>query len=854
MKATINGKEIHGEGNRTVLEAARDNGIFIPSLCDHDDLVPFGGCRVCLVQVKGRKGFVPSCSTYLEDGMEVKTDSPKLRKLRNHIIELILSEHPNACLICTEKDNCDEFKSTIRKVGEATGCVLCSNNGRCELQDVVDALKVDKVSFPSLYRNLDVKRKDPFFDRNNNLCILCGRCVRICREVRGASTLSFAYRGSEAVISTSLDKPLIESGCQFCGACVDVCPTGALAEKAIKYESLPDEKVQTICPLCSIGCKIEVGMKEGRIIQTKPAEKGSVNKGQACVKGRFVLKDAVESSARVLSPMIRKKKDLEEVGWDEALAYVSKRLKKFKKDEIAFIPSAQDNLEDNYTFHKFAREGLKARIDSSPDKFSSLSVMSRFVDNNGLKFRFNFNIEDISKAKTIFLFGGDITFSHPVLWLEVLKAVRSGAKLVITSPVEYSYTRYASIWLRINPGSEMSLFAGLSKLLCEQEGCDSSKVDGFDDYKKFLKRFDAADTVEETGIEEHALKNVASILTEEEQPVFLLGSGLFGSGSGFQDKAFLWNLAVITEAQLIPLGNENNSRGMIEIDRHFSKIQAKEPDDLFKHLWEGKIPAVYMAGGAGFLKKGNADFLVIQDSFLNDASAEADAVLPVTTFAEEEGTFINAEGRIQTYEPAVEPLGEAKPGWWIISQLAQRMKYPGCDFKNSSRIRNEICQKIPGVIKASYSNIKKGKDVFVKEEGKASRKCLPVIFSPSISRPNNKYPFLLFLEYSLDRYKNLLLSRENKGLRRIRNLDWVRLSEKDAEKLKVCDGDEVILNSAHGKIRRIVKISASVSQGMAVITSVWGEGSEFPVEHMLIPFFKETHALNLIPVKIKRGN
>jgi predicted molibdopterin-dependent oxidoreductase YjgC len=757
-------------------------------------------------------------------------------------------------LICTEKDNCDEVKSTIRKVGEATGCELCSNNGRCELQDVVDALKVDKVSFPSLYRNLDVKRKDPFFDRNNNLCILCGRCVRICREVRGASTLSFAYRGSEAVISTSLDKPLIESGCQFCGACVDVCPTGALAEKAVKYESLPNEKAQTICPLCSIGCKIEVGMKEGRIIQTKPEEKGPVNKGQACVKGRFVLRDIEENPARVLSPLIRKKKDLEEVSWDEALDYVSKNLKKFKGDEIACIPSAQENLEDNYVFHKFARDALKTRNIFSFSQYSSLSEMSRFVKDNGLKFRFNFNIEDISHAKAIFLFGGDITVSHPVLWLEVLKAVRNGAKLVIASPVEYSYVKYASIWLRINPGSEMALFAGLSKLFCERNGCGSSKISGLDDYKKSLEEFVTADIVDETGIEENDLKNVVSILADEEQSVFLLGNGLFQSGSGLQNKGFLWNLALITEARLIPLGNENNLRGMIEIDRQFDQSRTSGSREFFQGLSEGRIKALYLEGRAGFPKKANVDFMVIQDSFLNEISASADAILPVTTFAEEEGTFVNTEGRIQTYEPAVESLGEAKPGWWIISQLALRMKFPDYVFKNPSGVRSEIFQKISGFTKASYSNLKKGSDVFVKEEGKASRHCLPVSYTPSLSQTDNKYPFLLCLEYGLDHYRNLFLNRENKGLRRIRNSNWARLSEIDAAKLKVSDGDEVILNSAHGKIKRIVKISGAVPQGLAVITFVWGEGSEYPAELMLIPYFMETHALNLIPVKIKRGN
>jgi len=189
MKLVLNGNEIEFEGRPTILNLARNNGVAIPSLCDHERLTPFSGCRLCLVEIEGRRGFPPSCGTYAEEGMDIKTDTPQLKKLRQQILELILSEHPSSCLICSEKQDCDDHKSTIRKVGETTGCVLCPNNGRCELQDVVESLEIKNVPFPALYRDFDVKKKDPFIDRNYNLCILCGRCVRMCHEVRGASAI-----------------------------------------------------------------------------------------------------------------------------------------------------------------------------------------------------------------------------------------------------------------------------------------------------------------------------------------------------------------------------------------------------------------------------------------------------------------------------------------------------------------------------------------------------------------------------------------------------------------------------------------------------------------------------------------
>jgi len=240
MTITIDGRAIAFEGRPTLLEVANANGIFVPSLCEHPGLEPYAACRLCVVEVQGRKGYVPACSTAAEEGLVVRTSTPELTALRRGILELILAEHPHACLICSEKTSCDEFKSTIRKTGEVTGCVLCSANGRCQLQKVVGAMGLDVVPFPSRRREGEVRRDDPFIDRDNSLCILCGRCVRVCREVRGASVLTFVSRGSGTVVGTALDRRLLDSGCQFCGACVDACPTGSLADRAVRYERLPE--------------------------------------------------------------------------------------------------------------------------------------------------------------------------------------------------------------------------------------------------------------------------------------------------------------------------------------------------------------------------------------------------------------------------------------------------------------------------------------------------------------------------------------------------------------------------------------------------------------------------------------
>jgi len=848
MKVIIDGKVIEAARQQTILDIARENGIYIPSLCDHAELLPFTGCRLCLVEIKGRKGYAPSCATQVEEGIEVKTDTPRLRKLRQQILELILSEHPSACLICTEKDSCDEYKSTIRKVGEVTGCVLCSNNRQCELQDVVEALKIDKISFPAVYRDIEIKRNDPFFDRNYNLCILCGRCVRVCHELRGASAISFVHRGSEEVIGTAFDKPLLESGCQFCGACVDVCPTGALTEKSLKYEHLADSQTKTICTLCSMGCELDVQIYEGRILGTSPSAEGVVNRGQACLRGRFLIKEIVDSETRILRPMIKRKKEFEEVTWDEALDYVAEKLKKYKSNETAVVESAQVSCEDGYIVRKFASDVLKTKNISVKPVFSPVAEYQAAALKSHSSQQMNFNIGDIAEAETVFVVGSDIVVSHPIIWLDVLKAVRNGARLIVASPTSNNLERYASHWIRLKPGADSILLGYLAKILLKmQESQEIPQNDEVEKYRMQLGKLSISELKTFTAVDKELLEEVAEVLADKAPAVFLVGGGI-----GAEGFSALWNLSLLCQATLLPLSLEANQRGLLALENGSPK-DGKNIVQVVRSVQEDGIKALYIVGPVHLPKKGKLEFVVVQSPYMDENAARADVVLPSATFAEADGTYVNVEGRIQKAHKIIELAEDVKPDWWILTELAQRMKAKSFSYKNPSDILKEIRKENPLFADATDARLVKGSDFFLKEQHQEEKKLAPVKFVLKKVETSRKFPFTLIVDYGLDYYRNLTLSQEVRGLGLIRNSRSVLLNPEDAKKLEIVDGDPVQVISENGKMDGAAKISASIPSGILKVYYLLSENSAQSAASLLFPLSADKDMNNVIPVKIKRG-
>jgi len=358
INLTIDDQQVEAEPGMTVLEAAKEAGIYIPTLCYHPSLSPYGGCRLCVVEIEKMRGFPTSCTTPAGNDMVISTNTPQLQEFRRGVFELLLSEHPHHCLDCWRRERCGPFDICLRSLNVTERCVTCPKNKRCELQQLSDYIGVAASTLPYTYKELPIHREDPFFERDYNLCILCGRCVRVCQEVRGAGAIAFTARGSDALIGTAFDRSLQESGCQFCGACIDACPTGALMERNLKWQGMPEREVITTCPYCGVGCQLALQIRGDRIIEVTPQEENEVNRGQACVKGRFGIQEFVHSPERLTTPLVKKNGKLVKATWDEALDLVAGKLANYKADEVAVISSAKATNEDNYVAQKFARAVL----------------------------------------------------------------------------------------------------------------------------------------------------------------------------------------------------------------------------------------------------------------------------------------------------------------------------------------------------------------------------------------------------------------------------------------------------------------------------------------------------------------
>ena len=791
IKLEINGRSVSAPAGVSVFRAAELNGAYIPSLCSHKDLSPFGGCRLCIVEIDGMRGYPLSCTTTAAEGMKVLTDTVAIQEVRREVLQLILSEHPSSCLICSEAEECRKFMGTVRKAGVTSGCRYCPNDQQCELQDVVDTLGVAEIDYPILYRGFEAERGDPFFDRDYNICILCGRCVRMCQEMRGTGILAFKWRGPETTIGPAFGRSHIEAGCEFCGACVSVCPTGALAEKASKWDGKPDSALVSTCPFCAIGCQLELWHQDKRFSKALPVLDPEVNDGQACIKGRFCLGEVSHHFERARKPMSKQGSYWKEVTWDEALDEAAGKLKGLKPGDFAMLLSPDTSNESLYSAQKFTRMAIGTNaVDSSARR----SLTGGF-DFWASLFRGPISIQGINKSSRILAVGLDTRFNFSIIGVEIRKALNKGARLVTVDERETNLARYAEVWLQPLPGAEGKLLKAL--------------VAGMGSEKKGLKAAAKA-----CGVDAAALAEAVELLEDPEDFTVIVGPAVFRHTATGDLVEALMALAKIANANVIPVYTGTNTRGALEMGAFADLLPGvagrknKKTVARLEKAWGGKLPSdegitfdqiysgekrpkvLYLVGSAPFFKRPECDFLIVQDIFEPDF--EVDLFLPAASFLESGGTLINIEGRVQE-APRLEELpdsvmyGRARPDWWIFSRLAGKLGAKGFDYESEEDVLREIASTV--------SDFPGPGEMDRRRRTLSADKSLPRAEPSAATAKRKKGSFTLVLQPGGYAHRGVDITTKVEGLGIINPEEGFHINPEDASSLGVTEGETIVVKA-----------------------------------------------------------
>ena len=747
---SFDGQEVKTQPGKMVLEVAIEAGVYVPYLCYHPGMKPFAACRMCVVSVEGQRGFPTSCTMPVADGMKVQTASTEVNDLRRSVMEMIIAEHPNGCLTCHRVDICGPTDVCLRHVSVNDRCVTCPKNERCELKDTVRYLGMSLESpLQYKYREIPLEVADPFYDRDYNLCIVCGRCVNACEQLRGDDAIAFTMRSGQALVGTSFGTSLLESGCEFCGACIDVCPVGALVERDHKWDK-PRKVERTICPLCPVGCQMNVEYDgDGTLIRVVPEINSPANHGQACFKGKFGLQ-FVNDTSRLHTPLVRRDGQLVEATWDEALEVVAARLAEYSGDSFAFLTSSSSTNEEHYLAQKFARTAMKSNnVDQTSNTQPELTLgLEQSLGHAGA----TNPIWDLEQSGCILVFSSNVTEEHNVVGVPIKRAARKDTKLVVIDSREVELTRYAHIWLRPAPGTEQLLLGGLLKSVIDQgfqkddwlaENCESpatlqyalSALD-LDEIAK-TTQVDAADIAEaarlygeaETSALVYALDNIQPRLARDcvlslvnlavvTGNIGKTGAGIYPMRPGANEQG-AWDVGCVPDR--LPgyrwVSNPNDRQALETLwDSSIPEIPGLHLAQIMEAAASGRIKSMFLIGaspnftngklGDGLAALDNLEFLVVCDSFLTDAAQRADVVLPRATFAEKDGTFTNLERRIQRLKPGKSlPEGGARPEWQVICDVAHKMGAPGFIQASPSETMDEIARVAPVYAGVSYRSL-----------------------------------------------------------------------------------------------------------------------------------------------------
>jgi predicted molibdopterin-dependent oxidoreductase YjgC len=652
LQISIDGRSLSVEKGKTILQVARQNGIDIPTLCDLPGLASHGSCRMCIVEIQGRLNTPTACTTLVEEGMVVQTESPNVQALRKELLKLLLSEHPSGCLICTERSHCDDCMVTLRKTSVVTGCRSCPQDGQCQLQILAERFGLTEVGYPGRYRMLPVEKNDPFFDRDYNLCVLCGRCVRVCEENHFLSTLTMVSRGTDVIVGTAFGQSHLEAGCSFCGACVEVCPTGTLSEKTRKWDGKPEYEVATTCALCSAGCQIKLLVKNDMVIGSLPDHAGESD--MLCVKGRFGITELVNHPTRLEQPVVVNRDGSLPVSWEQAIETAAEKISSCAPGKYGMLISADCSNETLYIAQKFVREVARS---------NHLQTSSTALYGVGLQaiqrlYGLAQPLSVLRGADAILCLGFDGKYAQSVVDVELHRAKRSGAKLITFNAAEHSLSKAADEWLRPEPGEE----ADLLEMLLESTRAGAGKQQ---------------EHLSPAAV--HA-ERVAGMLLESKRAVILLGPSLLTHPDNLFLLKAVERLVAQTAAQLIILPDSVNLAGAFRTGIVTPATTAGIHDLEVLHLVGETVPPHLPA----------EPFILYQNIYPPIRELSSGLTLPAAAFTEEDGTFLDHSGRMRSIRRAVSAPGSALPSWQILCRIAQKLGVAGFDYENAAQVQAEF--------------------------------------------------------------------------------------------------------------------------------------------------------------------
>jgi len=867
VKLTIDGNEVMVPAGTSIMRAAMDAGIQVPKLCATDSVDAFGSCRLCLVEITGRPGTPASCTTPVAPGMVVSTQTERLKQIRKGVMELYISDHPLDCL-------------------------TCAANGDCELQDMAGAVGLRDVRYGYAGENhleLEKDESNPYFTFDASKCIVCSRCVRACEEVQGTFALTIQGRGFESKVSAGmLSDNFLSSECVSCGACVQACPTATLSEKTLIDIGQPEHSVVTTCAYCGVGCSFKAEMRGEELVRMVPYKEGKANHGHSCVKGRFAWGYA-NHKERILNPMIRESIDQpwREVSWEVAIDRVASEFKRLQSKHgrlaIGGITSSRCTNEETYLVQKLVRGGFGnnnvdtcARVCHSPTGYG---LKATFGTSAGTQ-----DFDSVDQADVIMVIGANPTDAHPVFASRMKKRLRAGAKLIVIDPRRTDIVRMPHIealyHLPLRPGTNAAILNALAHtivtegLVNEAFVRDFCDLDAFEHWASFVAEpQNSPETVGPmAGVSPEAIRGAARLYATGGNGAIYYGLGVTEHSQGTTAVMALANLAMATGnlgrqgVGVNPLRGQNNVQGACDMGsfpheltgyRHisddatrtmFEKLWGVPLDDepglripnMFDAAIDGSFRGIYVQGedilqsdpNTVHVKKALAamECVVVQDLFLNETANYAHVFLPGSTFLEKDGTFTNAERRINRVRKVMTPKN-GMADWEITLAIAKAMGFE-MPYNHPSEIMDEIAALTPTFAGVSYDLLDK--------EGSVQWPCnekaptgTPIMHVGGFARGKGNFMITEYVatdEKVGPRFPLLLttgriLSQYNVGAqtRRTGNVVWhdedvLEIHPHDAEERGVRDGDWVKLDSRAGGTALHARITDRVAPGVVYTT------------------------------------